>query len=529
MAMTDLERLEWDILRLINEARANPQKALEDRGLGAKYDPAKYPPRRPLRMNIALRGAAQEHAQRMADRGGLPEHTIDGVNDLNEGADAYQEQFGVRPLMWAVAHQHGGFSSESDAERTVKGWLTSDTGHRDYILGYTLDWSGVYRDTFLIGLGARWADSGDLYVDGLIGNGTTGFVDLYVRDNNADTGLVPTTGVTFESPDIHLYKDAARSEERLNPEYGEDNYVFVTVHNAGTKASNQFTVELYWADPGTNLLFPDAWHADGISSATNGNAIAGSGVPPNEGALDIGPFVWRPPSPETLVRGDGHFCLFARVLSDEDPIMHETNVLEREYENNLAQLNVTVVDEIGNGEDSFPIIIGPGGSQVDVKLDPGQLPQDGGKVYLRLRSRFLEGAKLRGIKVSETTPGGQITTLVCKSSGPYILENLQFAKGEVCEAELQLRLPAKGKEGATYPVRVTQTIDGRPVGAVTVVARYFTNPTYIGNKSTGELHLPSCQWVGRMSPRNKKPLSDFDAAHKKGYDNCATCLGGSKR
>lgn len=330
--MTDLERLEWDILRLINEARADPQKALEDRGLGAKYDPAKYPPRRPLRMNIALRGAAQEHAQRMADQETL-DHIVNGVHDLASGSRA----------------------------------------------------------------------------------------------------------------------------------------------------------------------------------------------------LDIGPFVWRPRSPETLVLDDGHFCLFARVLSDEDPIMHEANVLEREYENNLAQLNVTVVDELGNGEDSFPINIGPGGSQVDVRIDPGQLPQDGGKVYLRLRSRFLEGAKLRGLKVSETTPGGQITTLVCKSSGPYILENLQFAKGEICEAELQLKLPAKGKEGATYPVRVTQNIDGRPVGAVTVVARYFTNPMYIGNKNTGELHLPDCQWIARMSPRNKKPLCDLDAAHKKGYDNCATCLGGSKR
>ena len=67
MPLTDVERLEWEILRLFNVARDNPQRALDEAGVGHRYDEALYPSRGPLRMNKAFREKEQEWAQLLVD------------------------------------------------------------------------------------------------------------------------------------------------------------------------------------------------------------------------------------------------------------------------------------------------------------------------------------------------------------------------------------------------------------------------------------------------------------------------------
>jgi hypothetical protein len=522
---TYMEQAEWELLRLINEARNDPQSALVSRGLGAKYNPALYPSRGPLRMNIALRDAAHGWAQLMADRDVMG-HNIDGRSDLTEGADAYLARFGVRPQVWVLVHYHWprAANPQGDAENTVRGWLASDAGHRDYILGNT------GSDTPLIGLGARESASGKVYVSGMISTAPGGFVDLYVKDNDSDQGLVPSTGVTYLSPAIRV-RDAMNVLLE-NPEHGQDNYVFVEVRNAGTAAPSAFDVYLYWADPGTNLTFDlanpshDQWreegiHVDGVDQNYIHKAGAGVGAFPQE----VGPFVWCPPDPETALGGEGHFCLFARVVCNQDPIMHEG---DREYENNVAQRNVTVYPCSDAGECSCPIDL-RGNSRSDVDIDAGSLLADGGKVYFRIRSHLLGGATLVGFAAAtEVTPGGQITTLEC-SQAAAALRDIHLAAGQTSRAELRARLPAITADGTVYPITVTQTIDGRRVGSVTMVARMVGTPAYIGNTNSGELHYPNCQWVGRMSSHHKVPFDSLEVAHRRHYDNCAYCLGGSER
>jgi|LGVF01.1.fsa_nt_gb hypothetical protein len=529
MPLTDVERLEWEILRLFNVARDNPQRALDEAGVGHRYDEALYPSRGPLRMNKAFREKEQEWAQLLVDGQGVPgdpHHLVDGRFDAAEGADVFNEQFGeypsrVRTIIYPPFVGFPDVTIPQQAMRYVNGWLSSDGVHRDIILGNTEDdWEGV-----LIGLGARKSEDGDAWVSGMITPAPRdGFVDLYIKDNLEDDGLVPSTGVTYASRAIQL-RDAM-GEPFENPEHGQDNYVYVEVHNAGTKSPDSYRVFLYWADPGTNLAYPDQWHDDGIGTDEGPqNWIDGGGLFREGECTEVGPFMWCPQDPEEAIWDEGHYCLFARVVCDEDPIMHEG---EREYENNVAQRNVTVVDEVEGGECSFPIDI-RGGSLIDVNIAPGLLIPDGGKVSFRIRSRLLDGVNLQGMDILETTPGGQITTLECSESTGAAIEEISMGAGETSRAELRAKLPDTAEGEPVYPITVSQTIDGRHVGAVTVVARIIGTPAYIGNRNSGELHYPDCYWVGRMASHNKVPFNNIEVAHRRRYDNCAFCLGGSKR
>ena len=551
MGQTEIQKLEWELLRRINAVRADPA--------AAGYP--EYAAAPALHMNIALRKAAHDHAETM--KAGLQRQETGGwfwpdgsdnyhaapgeSSDLAKAQDEYQAGFGsLASGLQATAHaiqmtsQDTGmfltacvngvddYRDDAGMGWNITGWLESD-GHREAMLDPEAKIVGT-------GIARRDESSGrtSYFFDAIFAS--SDYVDLYVRDNDDDVGTVPTTGATSESPDILIYADSGRAQARENPEYGEDNFVYVRVHNSGTETAGDFKVYLYWADPGTNLVFPEAWHGESISAQAglpncieaDENWIKATGVPSNGGTMDVGPFVWCPPLPTSAVYEEGYFCLYARLVSDQDPIMHEADWSDREYENNLAQLNVTVVDSVAEGECHCSIDL-CGQGKIDLRVDPGQITRDGGRVYFRLRSHLLEGVKLVRMQVVETTPEGRFTTLGCTASAPGVIRGLALAKGDRSTVELVVNLPRKAKHGIAYPVRVNQSTDGRRVGSVTLVARLVTNPEYIGNRRSGELHLRACKWVGRMAAHHKKPFRDIETAHKRGYDNCAYCLGGSKR
>jgi len=57
---------------------------------------------------------------------------------------------------------------------------------------------------------------------------------------------------------------------------------------------------------------------------------------------------------------------------------------------------------------------------------------------------------------------------------------------------------------------------------------------YLGNTSTKEVHdlddeETNCQIDEIISAGHDKPFDSLQAAHNAGYDNCAWCLGGSRR
>jgi hypothetical protein len=149
--------------------------------------------------------------------------------------------------------------------------------------------------------------------------------DVWMRDHPTDTGVEPYAGnVTWQSPDIEVYDALGNPVD--NPLHDSsnlwNNLVDVTVRNRGTQAATNIDVYLYWADPATNIPFPDEWKSSGIYTGQpdflqQGNRIVVPLLPALASATVR--FAWAPPAPGSNIEGDDHFCLIARVEQEADP------------------------------------------------------------------------------------------------------------------------------------------------------------------------------------------------------------------
>jgi hypothetical protein len=151
-------------------------------------------------------------------------------------------------------------------------------------------------------------------------------VDVWLRDDAADTGTEPFTGaVAWASPDIEVLDTAGNPvpNPSHDPTRRFNNLVRITVRNRGTQPARNTEVYLYWADPATNIPFPAAWSSTGIFTGgapgflQQGNSVVVPVVQP--GASIPVEFAWAPPAPGANLRGDDHFCLLARLENPADP------------------------------------------------------------------------------------------------------------------------------------------------------------------------------------------------------------------
>jgi hypothetical protein len=171
--------------------------------------------------------------------------------------------------------------------------------------------------------------------------------DLAAPDAPVDTGVEPEpsgAGPMWISQDIRVrlgtVDDGVTHE---NPEFGQTNHVFVTVRNRGPQPGPYARVFLYWADASTGLAWPTDWHQ--IGSVTAANVPAG-------GNTVVGPIPWDPP-------GSGHFCLYARMVTFNEPLGPETadvNLTTLQH-NQVIWKNVTVVDAMAQAPDQSDFVL----------------------------------------------------------------------------------------------------------------------------------------------------------------------------
>jgi len=204
---------------------------------------------------------------------------------------------------------------------------------------------------------------------------------LYIRDNPGDTAAKSSIGVFWDSPDIWVRNIDDGITEHQDTIRGQDNWVYVRVHNSTSKVMGEITINLYRANyAGTEFLYPQDWRIeDRIGSAV----VPAPSVPPG------GDYVAK----FRLLRGmippgTWHPCLLAEIL----PI-HRTNLLLRTVQDDcrLAQKNITIVghDLIGSSGLHFPFRIGTASS-------PSRL--------VKLKIRQLEGDALRSLALEMGNP-----------------------------------------------------------------------------------------------------------------------------
>lgn len=364
----------------------------------------------------------------------------------------------------------------------------------------------------------------------LVVAGGLDFVDVYIKDNPADDGIPPSTGCLYLSPDIwiNLTNDPTLPPA-LNPEYGQTNYVFVRVHNRGSKAASNAIVKLYWANPGTNLTKPH-WKTDGIKvdgAAGNTRTITvpahGAG---GDGEAITAAFEWVPPSPGENPVEPGHFCLFATVNHPEDPILLE-DVDKVRWEDNLAWKNEIVKDLLADSTTSAEFYVAgiPGPSIGALYIDSSSAPT-GAEVRLKVPTRYLEEVMSAGLNKVWESEGGMVSQVAFLTGNTVSLTGIKLKSEENTMVRVEVKLPPGARAGEVYPVTIEQRVNGRTTGRVSLVARTIGTPAYIANSNPGslELHLPNCPWARKISGRHKVPYDDLQLALRRGYNGCHFCL-----
>ncbi len=151
---------------------------------------------------------------------------------------------------------------------------------------------------------------------------TLGLVpDVYLRDNLADTGVVPSTGSISASPDVILrptvvpdpnaaFGEGSGTENSTTLGYeataNSDNFIYVRMRNRGAATADDVTATVHWS-PVATLLTPDLWTLIGTSAPVT--------VPVGDTLVVTDPVVW--PAPE--VPGAGHYCMVALLDHPQDP------------------------------------------------------------------------------------------------------------------------------------------------------------------------------------------------------------------
>ena len=184
--------------------------------------------------------------------------------------------------------------------------------------------------------------------------------DVYIRDNENDRGEVPSSGPTFDSPDIWVRWNQDGGAEHQHPLPDQQNWLYVRAWNMGPERATQVRAQVFVATASPSI-WPDMWQPLGEISfpdlAAGENAVA---------ALQ-----WVPPAEDVR--------FLVRINAAEDMARHEWAV---QYDNNIAQKNV-VYRQLRPGEGitlSFPIY---------------GLPQRLTLRHLRVNRQAFRGGRLR--------------------------------------------------------------------------------------------------------------------------------------
>ncbi len=353
--------------------------------------------------------------------------------------------------------------------------------------------------------------------------------DIYVRDSLTDVGTIPSLGTLYRSPDI-----ITRTAQVANPnvtlgdmtndglaenvEKGQTNYVYIRLQNRGSVAGD-VTVNLYWSSPGT-FSTPASWNLIG--------SIAVNNVLP--GVVRIEEIPWY----DADIPSIGHFCLVSELDDPIDPAPDKTLITTGSMyskfiseSNNFAWKNINVVDLLPLGLNGFEFFInGNKNEKAELKFELQELPKDT-EIYVRILRRLCEGAQLIGMKFDKANT--RYAYYILNAGEICQMRDVSFQDNDKSEVQLYVKIPEKFNKSCE--MAVAQFVNGGTTGRNTWVLNILDADgfDFIGNKNSKEVHKKGCIWIKKMSKSNKIGFRTLAHSHMQGYDNCAHCIGESKR
>lgn len=303
--------------------------------------------------------------------------------------------------------------------------------------------------------------------------------NIFIRDSLGDTGKEPSTGSLSASPDIITRKSPVASHEitlgniSVDPgsdkvEIGNDNYLYVRVHNLGGQPTDA-TVRLYYA-PLTTSCSPALWQFIDEVDILN---IPGGGFKVSDAI--IWPHV---PDPGT----SNHFCIIAVCGSSTDPFP-DTSIIDSAADfikfmrnsNNIAYRNVTFEDILPDGWAEIPFVLQsfPGKMErYDLVLDGSKLPE-GSRVELKIWPRLLREKDIRLKNIKRLNQIEKIKEAFLRiGKGNFgIIQNLRFSSRITTRLVLNIRLSKTAKPKKEYPFIIIQKLGQYETGQITVLLR----------------------------------------------------------
>lgn len=326
-------------------------------------------------------------------------------------------------------------------------------------------------------------------------------VDLWVRCNELERGIVPKLSPIYVSPDIKVLSSPLGNPDAQfdaaahipMPTYGNTFYVYIKVHNRGILPASHVTVGFFYADPSTLISYPEDWN-DGQTGNPALGTITVDGLATNlfiidhierRGSRVAGPFAWTPPDPTTatqvgtLPNGKkyGHFCLLTRTECAQDPIHWmggDWNSLA--LDNNLGVRNLSVVQP----DLVFPLTVKPALKARDCALiiDTHTLPKHLVAWFMvreSMQKRFTLVADATKQKLTVVRPKDQrgfvhvgVPSRVRLKVDLAGHEKVTIRSWITAEKAGQKPVPPKQTRGRVY---LTQYADGVEVGGLAVEVR----------------------------------------------------------
>ena len=359
--------------------------------------------------------------------------------------------------------------------------------------------------------------------------------DVYIRDSLSDAGIEPYIGFPLcYSPDIIIRKSPVANPQTafanvsVDPgsdkvEIGNDNYIYVRVHNKGN-INSDIHVRVYFA-PLTTTCSPDQWKYIG--------QIDFYGVPAGGHAVSDA-LVWENvPDPGTV----DHFCIIASVEGFSDPHPDPTGISNASQymdfirnHNNISYRNVAFENVLT--DTIFPlnfVIAGLAGARdmFDLKIER-EGPAVRAKVGLKLPQNMFMDTRVRLENVVErlgVMPKG-LRTFELGEEKRSAIKRLVMRPGIRDVARLEVKIPRDAQPGEVYQIAVQQLFNDEVIGDFHIIGRVIDpNKTkFIAVRGSRFIHKANCKGLAKTDKHLWTPFESLEDARAAGYDMALDCL-----
>lgn len=286
-------------------------------------------------------------------------------------------------------------------------------------------------------------------------------LDLAMQNSDLNCFVEPddVTQQVWLSEDIWVRNenDGILIDVHQNPEYDpvNPNYVYVRVtNNSCITSSGNDELKLYWAKANTALDWPQHWNGTLFMTdpVTNQNILMGEQVGTMAipslaiGESKILEFEWDVPNPADYTNINSnpwHFCLLARIESNDDPMTfnegsHITSNVKNN--NNIAWKNMTVIDIIPNVPSPVKAVVAVGNPFNQSKAynleffseegETGKALYDEAEIAITLDS-IIYDAWVSGGEDSQNFQSTEQNNIIIVENDHAIIENIQLDANEI--------------------------------------------------------------------------------------------------